>query len=185
MAVRRLVLAASGVAALALCLGTVAAAPTPSEPVSKAIPAETAAEPAALPRAIRFDARTTYHDDATYLEVLAYGGAHVGVRPRRNYFHFTGTSDAIASPYLRPGVLIHFRARADTRYLMECAVAAGSPTTFTAVDARGEYSVRTDERSTLLYIRDQLASDEDVVVKVSGDTSGWYLDGCELTQSPR
>lgn len=140
-------------------------------------------DPAALTSA-RFDARHTYHDDSTYMEIFGYGGGSVGVRPLRNYLHFTGSPELMASRYERPSVLIHFRAQPKTRYLIECAVDGGPATSFFAADGRGEYSVRTDDRATLLYLRDQADSAEDVAVQVSGDTPGWYLDGCELTSSP-
>lgn len=143
------------------------------------------ADPAALPGPIVFNARTNYHDDSTYMELQAYNGGSVGVRPLRNYIHFIGTEEVMASPYLRPSLLIHFKAQANTRYLLECAVDGGAVTTFFAADSRGEYSVTSDDKATLLYMRDQLGATEDVVVQVSGNKPGWYMDGCELTASPR
>lgn len=140
-------------------------------------------DPAALTSA-RFDARHTYHDDNTYMEILAYGGGHVGVRTLRNYLHFNGAPEVMASASARPSVVIHFRAQANTRYLIECAVDGAPATTFSASDNRGEYSVHTDERATLLYLREQGGASEDVAVQVAGNTPGWYLDGCELTSNP-
>jgi hypothetical protein len=144
-----------------------------------------ASDPTALPAPVVFDARTTYHDDATYMEIEGYNGGQVGVRPLRNYLHFTGPDDVMASPFLRPSVLIHFRARANTRYLMECAVDASGDTTFHAADTRGEYTVSSVDKTTLLYMRDQAGAGEDVTVQISGDKPGWYFDGCELTASAR
>jgi hypothetical protein len=144
-----------------------------------------AADPAAVPGPRRFDARTNYHDDSTYMEVLAYSGGSVGIRPLRNYIHFMGSDEVMASPYLRPGALIHFKALANTRYLLECAVDASGQTNFYAADGRGQYSVNSIDKATLLYLRDQVGTTEDVVVQVNADRPGWYLDGCELTALAR
>ena len=144
-----------------------------------------ATEPAALPGPRVFDARTNYHDDQTYMELLAYNGASAGVRPLRNYFHFMGSDDVMASPYTRPALILHFRAQPGTRYLLECAVDASDPTNFYATDDRGMYAVHSSDKATLLYMRDQTGSVADVVVNINGDRPGWYLDGCELTASAR
>jgi hypothetical protein len=140
-------------------------------------------DPESLPGPRVFTARTTYHDDQTYMEILAYNGASLGVRPLRNYYHFMGSPEVMGSPSLRPSLLIHFRALANTRYLLECAVDGQTATTFFASDNRGEYTVHTDDRATLLYMRNQGATFEDVVVQVSGNADHWYLDSCELTAS--
>lgn len=143
-----------------------------------------ASDPEALPPAVVFDARTPWHDDATYMEVTAYDGAGLGVRPLRNYLHFLGPESLMENRYTRPSVLIHFRARAGTRYLLECSVDTSGPAaTFFAADARAEYSVTSDDRATLLYVRDQGAATEDVVVQVASNATSWYFDGCELTAS--
>jgi hypothetical protein len=143
-----------------------------------------AGDPAALPAALVFDARTPYHDDDNYLELLSNDGA-VYLRPLRNYFYFMGGDAVMASRYTRPSAVIHFKAAANTRYLLECAVDGGPQTTFSAADSRAEYSVTTDDKATLLYVRDQVGGAENVVVQIAGDTPMWYLDGCELTASPR
>lgn len=236
----RLVLAGTGLVALALCIGSVSAAPLKNAgeggkmkggkaPISsidpavakqivprvlkqqdalelqkKTIPLESIPtfkirrldpiqraellgqpDPASLPGPIVFNARTSYHNDKTYMEILAYSGGGVGVRPLRNYLHFMGPADVMASPYLRPGVLIHYTAQQGMRYLLECAVDAGASTNFTAADGTHEYSVRSDDKATLLYMREQLAATTEVVIQIAGDQPGWYLDGCELTAIPR
>ncbi len=235
-----LILAGAGLAALALCIGTVAAKPGGQEQSSQGLPSQKKAkgmqgldpglakqlaprfvkkeellelqkrsipevfvpqfnvrrvdplalakilgvgEPGALPGPRRFDARTHYHDDSTYMEVLGYGGASVGIRPLRNYLHFIGSPEVMASRFTRPSVIIHFKALANTRYLLECAVDAQAASNFFASDARSEYSVTTADKTTLLYMRDQGGIDEDVAVQVSSDGQAWYLDGCELTPS--
>ena len=86
-----------------------------------------ASGPEALPGPLRYDARTNYHDEQNYMEILAYNGGSVGVRSGRNYLHFSGTVEALASQYTRPTAVIRFRSPADraffTRDLTE-AVAA-------------------------------------------------------------
>lgn len=141
-------------------------------------------DPTGLPDPLVFDARTTYHDDANYLEIVSNDGG-AAVRPLRNYFYFLGSDAVMASRFTRPSALLHFKAAANTRYLLECSVDAGQTTVFSASDTRGEYTVSTDDKATLLYTRDQVGGDELVVVQIAGDTPMWYLDGCELTASRR
>ena len=43
--------------------------------------------------------------------------------------------------------------------------------------------MHTDDKATLLYMRDQGGAFEEVTVQVSGNAIAWYLDGCELTAS--
>jgi hypothetical protein len=58
---------------------------------------------------------------------------------------------------------------------MACAVDGTNATTFIANDGRSEYSVHTDDKATLLYLRDQGGVDEDVVVQVVERSEGLLL----------
>lgn len=141
-----------------------------------------ASGPEALPGPLRYDARTNYHDEQNYMEIQAYNGGSLGVRSGRNYLHFSGTVEALASQYTRPSAVIRFRSPANTRTLIECAVDSSNPTNFYATDWVNQYSLHSSDKATLLYMRGASAVAEDVYVSISADVPGWYLDGCEVTQ---
>lgn len=141
-----------------------------------------APSPEALPGPLRYDARTNYHNEQNYMEIQAYNGASLGVRTGRNYLHFSGTVEALASAFTRPSAVIRFRSQPNTRTLIECAVDASSPTNFYATDWVNQYSLHSSDKATLLYMRGSSPVAEDVFVTISADVPHWYLDGCEVTQ---
>lgn len=131
---------------------------------------------------IRYSARQTYHDDEHYLEVLP-GSANVSVRPLRDYFLMMGPDAAFASEFVRPQALVHFRAHAGRRYLLECAIdmAFNGVGTATALglETGARYTVSTADRATLLFLH-EASVDGPMTVSVGADRP-WYLDGCELS----
>ena len=143
-----------------------------------------AAEPASVQGPWVLSARRPWLDDHTYLEVSSTS-ASVDLRTGRDYFLFGGPQSVHDSIFTRPRAELHFRAESGMRYLLECSVDAGAPTTFFASDLRGEYTVSTADRTTLLYLRDQPGPAEDVLVSISADRTGWYLDRCELSVAAR
>lgn len=140
-------------------------------------------DPDALPPPRSFDARTSYHDGSTYLELDSRGGS-IDVRTARNYVIFRW-SDAVAT-HDRPFADLHFEAAPATRYVLECDVDASTRTTITARDGRNEYAVTSEDKVTLVYVNDHTAGvAEQITVRIAGDRSNWYIDGCRLTASRR
>jgi hypothetical protein len=132
-----------------------------------------------------FDSRTLFHDDEHYLELLALAPSYVHVRTKRNYLFFSGLSGEALSEYGGAWGELHFMSAPRTRYLLECAVEAGPMMTISATDDRGQYSVSTSDRASLLYRRDNLsAAAEPVMVRLSANYNHWYLDRCELSWTP-
>ena len=119
------------------------------------------------------------------MELLSTWNTYVHVRSKRNYLFFSGaTGDALGAYEGAYGEL-HFTAAPRTRYLLECAVDAGPAMTISAADDRGQYSVSTSDKASLLYRRDNPSNAaEPVVVRLAANYNHWYLDRCELSWTP-
>ena len=141
--------------------------------------------PAAIQGPLVFDARNLYHDDEHYMELLSTGGSYTHVRTKRNYLFFSGATGAVLGAYEGAYAELHFTAAPRTRYLLECAVEAGPAMTISATDDRGQYSVSTSEKASLLYRRDNVTNvAEPVMVRLGANYNHWYLDRCELSWTP-
>lgn len=141
--------------------------------------------PAAIQGPLVFDARNLYHDDEHYMELLSTGGSYTHVRTKRNYLFFSGATGAVLGAYEGAYAELHFTAAPRTRYLLECAVEAGPAMTIRATDDRGQYSVSTSEKASLLYRRDNVTNVADpVMVRLAANYNHWYLDRCELSWTP-
>lgn len=141
--------------------------------------------PAAIQGPLVYDSRHLYFNDDNYLELLALPPNFVHVRSMRNYLFFAGPSGSELPENTGAWGELHFTAAPRTRYLLERAVDAGPPMTISATDDRGQFSVSTSEKASLLYRRDNNTTSPDpVVVRLSGNYNHWYLDRCELSWTP-
>ena len=132
-----------------------------------------------------YDSRHLYFDDDNYLELIALPQSYVHVRSRLNYLFFSGPSASELPENTGASGELHFTAAPRTRYLLECAVDAGPQMTISATDDRGQYSVSTSDKASLLYRRDNnTAVPEPVVVRLGANYNHWYLDRCELSWTP-
>lgn len=128
-----------------------------------------------------FDAQNLVLDDATWMSVgSSVSGATV--RPKANVISFQGPVDT--SALYRAAAVIHFNAEANTRYLLECGVAAGPGVTFTARGAAGEFQTTSDDRASLLLVHDAGAAGP-VNLELNASDVPWHLEGCELTSYRR
>lgn len=144
-----------------------------------------AAAPAAIQGPLVYDSRHVYYDNENFLELIANAPSWVHTRTQRNYLFFSGQSGEVLPEYGGSWAELHFLAAPRTRYLLECAVDAGTPMTISATDERAQYSVSTSDKASLLYRRDnETAVPVPVVVRIKANFNQWYLDRCELSWTP-